>query len=174
MLMVSRQSGVTLIELLVGVTIMMIIIALAVPSYSTWIQNSRLRNGAEAVVNGLQLARAEAVRRNANVNFTLTGAGNTSAWAVGCANVTANCPATIQLHSVGDGSSAAVSLTMIAGANPVTFTNLGRISTAATSWDVDNADLSAANSRNLRIVVSAGGTVRMCDPNVVAADSRAC
>jgi type IV fimbrial biogenesis protein FimT len=173
MLMVAKQSGVTLIELLVGVAIVVIITALALPSYSTWIQNSRLRNGAEAVVNGLQLARAEAVRRNANVNFTLTGA--TSAWAVGCANVTANCPATIQSHTVGDGSSAAVTLTMVAGgANPVTFTNLGRISTAATSWDVDNADLSAANSRNLRIVVSAGGTVRMCDPNVIAPDSRAC
>jgi type IV fimbrial biogenesis protein FimT len=175
MLMVAKQSGVTLIELLVGVAIVVIITALALPSYSTWIQNSRLRNGAEAVVNGLQLARAEAVRRNANVNFTLTGAGNTSAWTVGCVVVTKTCLATIQSHTVGDGSSAAVTLTMVAGgANPVTFTNLGRISTAATSWDVDNADLSAANSRNLRIVVSAGGTVRMCDPNVIAPDSRAC
>jgi type IV fimbrial biogenesis protein FimT len=174
MLILRKQRGLTLIELMVGIAIIAIISILAIPSYSDWIGNSRLRNGAESVVNGLQLARAEAVRRNTAVQFQLT-AGNTSAWQVGCVTVTATCPANIQSHTVGDGSSANVLFTMVAGANPVVFTNLGRISTAATTWNVDNlTDLTAANSRDLRIVVSAGGTVRMCDPSVVAPDSRAC
>ncbi|NOT18236.1 MAG: type II secretion system protein GspH [Sulfuriferula sp.] len=174
MLILRKQAGVTLIELMVIVAIIAILSILAIPSYSDWIGNSRLRNGAESVVNGLQLARAEAVRRNTAVQFQLTGAGTTSAWQVGCVAVTATCPANIQSHTVGDGSSATVSFTMVVGGvNPVAFNNLGRTATA-TSWNVDNTALTAANSRDLRVVVSTGGTVRMCDPNVVAPDTRAC
>lgn len=166
------ESGVTLIELLIAVAIIGIAASLAFPAYSTWIQNTRLRNGAESVLNGLQLARAEAVRRNTNVQFTL---GANTAWTVGCVAVTGTCPASIQAHSAGDGSSATVTMTMVAGgANPVRFNNLGRLTTAATTWNVDNTNLTAATSRDLRIVVTPGGTTRMCDPNVVAPDSRAC
>lgn len=167
-----KQRGVTLIELIIGIVIVGITLALAMPSYSTWIQNTRLRNGAESVLNGLQLARAEAVRRNADVQFTL---GANTAWTVGCVNVTTACPANIQAHSAGDASSTSVTMTMMAGgANPVIFSNFGRLKTAATTWNVDNTTLAAANSRDLRIVVEAGGTTRMCDPNVIAPDSRAC
>ncbi len=169
--MPNKQSGVTLIELVITLVIIGIATTLAFPSYVQWIQNTRLRNGAESILNGLQLARAEAVRRNANVQFLL---GANTAWTVGCVTVTATCPAIIQSHSAGDASSTAVTVAMVAGANPVVFNNLGRITTAATTWNIDNNQLSAANSRDLRVVVSAGGTVRMCDPNVVAPDSRAC
>lgn len=172
MLMRIKQRGVTLIELIIGIVIVGIVLALATPSYSTWVQNTRLRNGAESVLNGLQLARAEAVRRNADVQFTL---GANTSWTVGCVIVTATCPANIQAHSAGDASSASVTMTMSAGgANPVIFSNLGRLKTAATTWNVDNNTLTAINSRDLRIVVEVGGTTRMCDPNVVAPDSRAC
>jgi type IV fimbrial biogenesis protein FimT len=172
MLMRNQQNGVTLIELIIAVVIVGIVTALALPSYSNWIQNTRLRNGAESILNGLQLARAEAVRRNTNVQFTL---GANTAWTVGCVAVTATCLANIQSHSAGDASSTAVTVTMVAGgANPVVFNNLGRLVTAATSWNIDNNLLSAADSRDLRVVVSAGGTTRMCDPNVVAPDSREC
>jgi type IV fimbrial biogenesis protein FimT len=172
MLNPHSQSGVTLIELIIGIVIVGITLALAVPGYATWIQNSRLRNGAESILAGLQLARAEAVRRNTNVRFTL-GAG--TAWTISCNVVTATCPANIQSHTAGDGSSAAVTVTMVAGgANPLIFSNLGRLTTAATSFNIDNNLLSAANSRDLRVVAEAGGTTRLCDPNVAVGDSRAC
>ncbi len=172
MLRPQKQSGLTLIELIIGVVIVGIVLALAMPSYATWIQNSRLRNGAESILTGLQFARAEAVRRNTNVSFTL-GVG--TAWMVGCNTVTATCPATIQSHTAGDGSSSAVTVAMVAGgANPVIFSNLGRLTTAATSFNIDNNLLSAPNSRDLRVVVESGGTTRLCDPNVAAGDSRAC
>ena len=172
MLSPQKQAGLTLIELIIGVVIVGIVLALAMPSYATWIQNTRLRNGAESILTGLQFARAEAVRRNTNVSFTL-GVG--TAWTVGCNTVTATCPATIQSHTAGDGASAAVTVAMVAGgANPVIFSNLGRLTTAATSFNIDNNQLSAANSRDLRVVVESGGTTRLCDPNVAAGDSRAC
>ena len=48
------------------------LLAAAAPSFSDWIRNTRIRTAAEAFQNGLQLARAEAVRRNAWVRFQIT------------------------------------------------------------------------------------------------------
>ena len=66
------QHGVTLVELMVGIAIFGLLSALAVPSYSAWIQNTQIRTAAESIVNGLQLARDEALRRNQSVDFVLT------------------------------------------------------------------------------------------------------
>ena len=59
-------------ELLIGIAIIGILLALAAPNFAVWIQNSKIRTAAESIQNGLQLARAEAVRRNAQVRFQLT------------------------------------------------------------------------------------------------------
>lgn len=48
------------------------LLAMAAPSFATWIQNMRLRTAAEAIQTGLQLARTEAVKRNTRVNLSLT------------------------------------------------------------------------------------------------------
>jgi len=66
------QRGFSLIELMIGLVIMGILFTAGAPAFSDWIQNVRIRNSAESILNGLQLARAEAVRRNAPVRFQLT------------------------------------------------------------------------------------------------------
>jgi type IV fimbrial biogenesis protein FimT len=177
-----KATGFTLIELMIGITILAIVMAMGMPSYSVWIQNMRLRNAAESILNGLQLARAEAVRRNTSVEFRL---GSGSSWIVGCPSPgTSDCPATIQSRATGDGSSAAVTVTAVDGTT-VSFDSLGRRisplpavgASTAINVDIDPAVLSAAQSRDLRITVNVGGDIRMCDPNVpvtVPPDSRAC
>ncbi|MFC7298401.1 GspH/FimT family pseudopilin [Herminiimonas aquatilis] len=167
----SGDQGFTLIELMIGIAIMAIVITLGMPSYSTWIQNSRLRNAAESILNGLQLARSEAVARNQRVRFTL-GAG--SSWVV-CLpdpDPDADC-VLIQSRATGDGSSAAVTVVANPAITDVDFSPLGQGTAISIDVDVNTAVLSAEDSRNLRILVS-GGNVRMCDPNVNAPDSRAC
>jgi type IV fimbrial biogenesis protein FimT len=178
---IIKATGFTLIELMTGIAIMAIVMAMGMPSYKTWIQNMRLRNAAESILNGLQLARAEAVRRNAPVQFKLvTG----SSWTVGCVTASTDCPDPIQSRAAGDGSSAAITVTSVDGTT-VRFNSLGRrtlpLPTAtdptAINVDIDPAMLSAAQSRDLRITVNVGGNIRMCDPNVpvtVPPDSRAC
>lgn len=69
--MLSKSRGFTLVELMVTVAIMGILLAMAIPTYSTWMQNTRVRNTAEGIVEGLNKAKNEAVRRNALVRFTL-------------------------------------------------------------------------------------------------------
>lgn len=171
------ERGVTLIELMIGLAIVAIVLALGVPSFSVWIQNSRLRNAAESILSGMQLARAEAVTRNAPVRFVL---GTGSEWTVGCVNATATCPATIQKRAAGDGSSGTISVTAAQG-KTITFDVLGRMSapvlpagTVAATFDVDSSALAEDDSRDLRITVNAAGGIRMCDPHVTGSDVRAC
>ena len=81
--MLSRrlQAGITLIEVLIAVAIVGLLLAFAAPSATVWIQNTQLRNSAESVLNGIQMARLEALKRNTNVSFQLTDA-NSTAWRV--------------------------------------------------------------------------------------------
>lgn len=170
-------KGFTLIELMIGIVIMSLVTALAMPSYRTWIQNTKIRNATEAILNGLQVARMEAVRRNDPVQFVI---GTGSAWTVGCVTVSATCPATIQSHSAGEGSSAAVTVTS-GGGSTFVFDQFGRRSTPAAgsgtvTVDVATTALSAGESRPLRVTVDVGGNTRMCDPHtgVATTDPRHC
>lgn len=187
------QRGVTLIELSIGVAIMAILLALGIPGFGAWIQNAQIRTAAESVQNGLQLARAEAVRRNTDVQFVQTGAD----WTVGCNTAVAGCPASIQTRSGAEGSASAVitpSEVLPSGAaagttvftGTVIFNGLGRVNTTSLAAG-DNASFLVTNStgkcvacaagstwgdcpttagprRCLRVVVSTGGQIRMCDP----------
>lgn len=65
------QGGVTLIELMIGLAIVALVLFLGVPSFATFLQNTQIRNAAETTLQGLDLARAEAVRLNAPVRFQL-------------------------------------------------------------------------------------------------------
>ncbi len=169
MLMLQNgQRGVTLIELMIAIAVMAILLAIGVPSFTVWLQNSQIRTATESIVNGLQLARAEAVRRNAQVSFTL---GPGTSWEV--RTVTGN--ALIQSRASSEGSpnvSARVS-----GGTTATFNELGRIvnvDTAPTQIDLDSTVLPASQSRELRVEINAGGQIRSCDPTFTGNDPRAC
>lgn len=64
LLLRGRQKGFTLVELMIGLVIVGVLLMQAIPSFSAWIQNMKVRNSAEAILNGLQLARSQAVRSN--------------------------------------------------------------------------------------------------------------
>ncbi len=177
MLMTSRhdQSGVTLIELLIGLVLIGILLVMAVPAYQFWIQNVQIRNAAEGVLNGLQLARAEAVRRNALVHLiftTATGSGWTISTVVGGTE--------IQARSATEGSESATVTITPALANTITFNGMGWLATNnnGSPWitriDVTSATVVGTEIRALRVIVGTGGVMKMCDPAVAAGDPRAC
>lgn len=173
----KTQRGVTLIEMIIAIAIVAIAIVAGIPSFKAWIQNTQIRTAAESLQNGLQIARNEAVRRNMNVEFRL---GTDSGWSV----VTVRTGETVQERSAGEGS-VNVDLTPTpAAATIVTFDGLGRVrslnndgSVPLTQLDLDvpGSILPAEDSRELRIQITSGGQVRMCDPNVLeAGDPRKC
>lgn len=177
MLTGKRQRGVTLIEMMIGIAILGVLVSVALPEFSTWIQNTKIRTAAESVLSGLQLARNEAVRRNLNVQLAF-GAG--SSWTVSVPSTLEQ----VQTRSSAEGATDSVTVVRTpVAATTITFNSLGRTAANADASvaitqiviDVPAGVLAAAKSRELRITIGAGGNVRMCDPNVsVAADPRYC
>ena len=193
MLAKHKQSGVTLIELLIGMAIAGILLMVGVNSYTQWMQNQQTRVAAESILNGMQVARVEAVKRNTTARFVLCGLP-ASSWEILAASATAPLPAASA--ACGSGSTATVGEERVQersgqegsrnvsvavtpnGATTVTFNGLGRItsnfdgSTPFTQVDVSNPN----GNRPLRITVSVAGSLRMCDPsaNLKAGDPRKC
>ncbi len=178
----SKQIGFSLVELMIVVALIGILSAFAIPSYRDWIQNTRIRTTAESIQNGLQKAKAEALRKNARVIFTLA---NNASWTIGCVTPVAadnngdglaDCPAVIESANAAE-ASGNISISTDSGNLAITFTNLGiRVpALAANEFQIVSVDMTGmTNSRNLDIRVGPGGNVKMCDPNVTAPDLRAC
>ncbi|MGQ0443059.1 MAG: GspH/FimT family pseudopilin [Methylophilaceae bacterium] len=173
-----KQFGFSLIEVIVAMAVIAVLAASGASSYRAWIQNTQIRTAAESLQSGLSRARAEALKRNTPVRFTL---GANSAWTVQCVTP-ANCAdlaaGLIESRPNTDGSSADIAVTATpGGATDVVFTNLGVKSNAAgqlTQVAVDFTGMDAAESRDLNVTIGAGGNVRMCDPSTGVADPRRC
>jgi len=187
-----RQRGFTLVELMISIALLGLLMALAAPSFSTWIRNSQVRSMSQTLANGVRVAQSEAVRRNRQVVFFLTnaqpGLAATAAengvnWVIRWIplpgdTVTAAAPANEPfveggaISDVGGGVG-------VTGPAAICFNAQGRrvAATAATTGvtgavctvDADEPLPSyvverAGASRALRVTVSLGGQVRMCDP----------
>lgn len=79
----SCMRGFTLIELMVAVAVLAILLAVAVPSFETIRNISRLAGGSNELVTGIQLARSDAIRRNGRSVFCRSDDGATCSAAAG-------------------------------------------------------------------------------------------
>lgn len=198
----SRQRGVTLIELVVVFVVLGLLVVAAAPSIATWIGNTNVRNTAQSIYAGLNRARAEAVRSNRSVRFSLvtsdsaTGTLNNGcalsstgvSWVVSVNDPAGACaadpsdtaaPMVVEKAAGGSGGrrvSVAAKDAADAAASVVTFNAFGRVADATpiAKIDVDN-EVAGGDYRALRIIVGTGGVVRMCDVKVTATtDPRKC
>lgn len=176
MLIQSKQAGFTLVEMVIVVALLAILASFAIPSYQNMVQDSMVRNAASSIQTGIQLARGEAVKRNASVQFDLRGTD--SAWTVCLSPAVAGaCPnpddaTTIQSKDAGEGSSSNVDVATSA-AGPLVFNAFGVLTSGAVTVTVENSD---GTARELQVQVGAGGSSKVCDPAlpVAGTDPRRC
>ena len=172
----SNQRGFTLIEVLISVVVLALLIMVGIPSFTVFIQNSKTRAAADGMMNGLQTARNEAIRRNACVQLQII---NQTGWMV---STCALPDRPLQTRSENEGSGTNVISTITPAGDTVSFNGLGRVvnpnpsdgSVPFNQVDLENSTLSVADNRKLRILVPPGGSLRMCDPKVASTDTRAC
>jgi type IV fimbrial biogenesis protein FimT len=184
----SPNRGFTLIELMIGLVVMGILLAVAMPAFNRFLQNTKIRNAAEMTISGLNLARAEALRRNTAVRFQMVSDLTAScadtasvSWVVSLSDPAGACnvapsdttaPRIVQKRSGLDGTSGIV--VAATGGSGIVYNGLGRASSASlTQIDLsslqgtcEHVDPVAGNRRCLRILISAGGQARMCDPKI--------
>lgn len=167
--------GFTLIELMITIAIVAILAGLAMPSFKAMLANAQIRTGAQALHEGLQLARTEAIRQNQRVIFTK---GTQSGWTVSLESG----GTVVQTRPYQDGSGAVTVAVTPANASVLTFNSLGRVvantdaSSSITQLDIDVpvSVIAAAVSKDLRITITGGGAIRLCDPNASAGVGMGC
>ena len=194
----AGQAGHTLIEMAVVIAIAGILLGYAAHSYREWIANSQIRTAAETLVEGLSAARNEAIRLNRPVGFhlisnlsnscELTDKG--SSWVVSIEDPSGKCDRDaseddapqIVAKRAGSERTSTVSIRAYAKddcsseSSSVSFSGIGRVVTAGSPIvriDVGSSVL-GDQARNLRVIVSPGGMIRMCDPKADDSDPRSC
>lgn len=73
----ARIRGITLIELMVTLSIVAILAVIATPSFTGIIQKARLQTEANSLVNDLQFARSESIKRGLPVSLCPSTNGTT-------------------------------------------------------------------------------------------------
>ena len=183
------RAGFSIIELMIALVVVGVLLTLGMPQWTTFLQNTKIKNAAEMTLTGLNLARVEAMRRNSSVRFSLVNnltsgcapAANSLSWVVSASDPTGACdaapsdttaPRIVQTRSGAEGT-AGVQIATTGGA-VVTFNGLGR----ATAGSITQIDLSSGSGvcehvdpangtvRCLRVLISAGGQAKLCDPKV--------
>lgn len=181
------KRGFTLIELMIGLALLAVLMTLALPSFSVMLNNQRLRAQAESLANGLQIARTEAVKHNAPVEFVTTDDNaSISAQVATIAPVTPGATPPVGqnwvvravtgpgVYDYIEGKNSTSAATMSSTVASITFGGLGQTTlAAAVTYQITNPTAGAcANGtpsgpmRCLNVTVSPGGQIRMCDPAV--------
>lgn len=165
----SRQTGVTLIELMIVIVIAAILLALAVPAFQDAIDRNRLKAVTDTLYGDFQFAKSEAIKRNQRivVDFTTSNAGAT--WCYGLRLNATSCDCTITNAAATNAcaidsvlkvtSSADFSrVIMTAPADPIFDNVRGTVSPSST------ITLNSAMNKETKVAVTTLGRVIICSP----------
>lgn len=186
-----RRRGFTLIEMIVVVAIMALLAGLAMPSMLGWVRNNKIRTVSDSLQNGLRQAQTEATRRSRQVVFSLTDGTPTSTsytakangtnWAISTVapadsdltaafveagvlrDVASNVTITGPVFSTGTGTAICFSSIGRLVPNTAPGPTSANCNAAAARYDIAMSDTKTGD-RPLRVIVSLGGQIRMCDP----------
>lgn len=161
----DRESGFTLLELMVALALTAILLTIAVPSFTTMMRNNRGVSDANALLGMMLLARSEAIRRNVTVEVCTSTDGNScdnslTDWAKGVI-VLADPSGTPHVVKVAIPLSDASVIHSSLSTPSVQFSSQGLASSAG-HFTVQPSG-GTVGQRDLMISVL-GGRMRVCDP----------
>jgi type IV fimbrial biogenesis protein FimT len=200
MLSARHRSGFTIIELLVGITILAIVLGLGAPAMGTYLQNSKLGAATANFYAGVQMARTEAIRRNFQTQFVLTDTPLATAdlanavvpnaagrsWIVRASAPVGTFLPVIETKSGNEGEGVIAPSLVVVAAGPAGFGGAIPFNGFGNTADNQPYQIDISNPaaglcvtaggpvRCRRITVTPGGQISACDPAAPVGDSRAC
>ena len=162
MLFQNKQSGFSLIELMMVLAVVAIFATVAIPSYQSTIQNGRLTSQTNELIGALYYARSEAVKIRSDVQICKSNDGLScdsglnwqDGWLVW--NDADGDGAVDETEILRVGSEAEGQISVFATMDEVTFSNRGLSSLSGTWQLCDSRGVSKAKA----IVISPSGRVR--------------
>jgi prepilin-type N-terminal cleavage/methylation domain-containing protein len=169
MLVLNKNKGFTLVELLIVVAVVAVIATLAVPSYRDSLQRHELISAVEGVYSYVQYARSESIANNEDIYIAFKGTGATG-WCLGISDLAAcDCAASLaactinseQARSVDGSNYPNVTLTTSFGAHDSGF-NAPRMTA------MENGTITVTHSgvASAGVVISTIGRVRVCSDSL--------
>ncbi|MCB8745437.1 GspH/FimT family pseudopilin [Rhodoferax sp. U2-2l] len=142
-----QVKGFTIVELIIGIAILGILVALAAPSFTESIARRRLDGIANELSTDLQFTRAEAISKNTALTLVASATGYTVG-SVKTVTIDSSC-------SLSSGETLPLS---------VTFEPTRGMSTAANLVFIGVA-CSPQTTSTLRVNISTMGVINICSPN---------
>ncbi|KQU85315.1 hypothetical protein ASC78_08155 [Variovorax sp. Root318D1] len=140
-----RAQGFTLIELVTTITVMAILAGLALPSFSAFVANQRIRNVSFDLMAALTLARSQAVTRNTSVSLQKVGTAWDGGWRVS--------DGTLTFHNQEAYKNLSITDSQDLGA--ITYGKDGRTVTTSTKFTIaPSSEVSGVSSRCVSIGLS--------------------
>ena len=155
----SRAAGFTLVELMLAITVLGILSAIALPSLTDLVRGQRIKTASSDVYASLIYARSEAIKRAADVNIV----PNTTDWAAGW-KVRDASGTDLKIQDAISG------VTVSPAAATITFRRDGRIAgTVQVEFILSSPANPAVTARCVRLSLSGRPNIR-ADSNGNAAD----
>lgn len=164
-----RAAGFTLVELMTAITLVVIIMAVAAPSFVTFQRNAQLTSNANTLLSSLTAARAEAMKRGRNVTVTpVDGSNWASGWIVFVDDDASGSKGSGEtaLSSEPAPTGAITIETVPAGMNYVMFNGSGYPRLTSGAFQASSIDFTHGETgEKRRIVSSPAGRLRICKPD---------
>jgi type IV fimbrial biogenesis protein FimT len=192
----SKHSGISLIEVVVVLALIGLSLKAVAPSIADWLNTVAVRSAAESIKAGVDKARQDALRRNETMGFwlvqdskaTLSSAcvlsSSGPSWVVAKSDPAGKCdeaPSESTAPRIREKWSAAELASKLVidavnakgnAAEHVEFDSLGRPGVDQVARiEIRSVQGSA---RRLHLLINAGGSVRLCEPDVASTDTRKC